>query len=779
MVKIAPKPTPAQTDSQRARACLSETVPTAQRIDFTPYVTEKAPGSYAMDFIVKGAKCGGCLAKIEDGLSSLDFVKRSRMNLSSLRLNVQWQGPINPKGSNTVNASTINDIALKLESLGFSAAPYETSEVRDHTRRETQTLLWSMAVAGFAAMNVMFLSVAVWSGGQDMSEQTRTLFHWISALIALPTIAYSGQIFFRSAQSALKQGETNMDVPISLALILACGLSLYETIKSHPDTYFDAAVMLLFLLLIGRYLEARLRFQTGEAARRLGALQVTSATRLLANGRIETVAAKQIEANDRLLIPAGQRIAVDCVIESGRSDVDMQIATGETKPQTYGPGDTLYSGTTNLTVPLTVKAIAKYSDSFLSEVIELVEMGEQKKGRFMRIADRAAKAYVPLVHTIALLTFIGWLYVSGDLRMAALNAIAVLIITCPCALGLAVPAVQIVASGRLFNHGVLLKSGDALERLAQVKHVIFDKTGTLTQGRFTLENADAISKPILGLAGALAKYSNHPLSRALTDYAQDITLEDVQELRDIQEVSGQGISAKLRGGAVKLGSAEFVGLERAASETSQVWLKIDDEEPICFDLSDEVRPDAQETVQALRGQNLSVEMLSGDQEAVTQSVAEHLGIARFSGALSPKQKMDIIDQRECEGFAPLMVGDGINDAPALAAARCSASMAGAADVSRASADIILQGDKLSRLPYAVATARTAHKRVVENLTLAICYNFIAIPLAVFGYVNPLIAALAMSASSLLVTLNALRMMDFKRAVKAEKKNEGKIMEGWA
>ena len=715
--------------------------PYAEQLDLTPYVSSDSNNAHQIDLIVKGAHCGGCLSKIEKGLTDLEPVSQARMNLSTLRLRVSWRG----------EKEFVNTIIERLSNLGFGGAPYDVSDSSTQKQSETRTLLLAMAVAGFAAMNVMLLSIAVWSGGEEMSVQTHTLFHWISAAIALPTVIYSGRVFFKSAWSALKEQQTNMDVPISLALILASGLSLYETIKGNPDTYFDAAVMLLFLLLIGRYLDARLRFQTGEAARRLAALQVTSATRILSDGSIKTVPARDVMPGDRLLIPAGQKLAVDCIIETGISDIDMQIATGETKLRSYGPGDALFSGTTNLGAPLTVKAIAKYSDSFLSEITELVEMGQQKKGRFVRIADKAAKAYVPVVHSVAALTFIGWYMFSGDLRQSTLNAIAVLIITCPCALGLAVPAVQIVAAGRLFKQGILLKSGDALERLAKVRHVIFDKTGTLTQGRFSLENEKEITAENLALIGSLAKFSSHPLSRSLSIYAKDLSLEKVQEF------AGQGICASFEGKTIKLGSASFLDMSLPQASNTHIGFSIEGQSPLSLQMQDTLRPDTIDTLKSLQSQGLSYEMLSGDSEAVAKDIADQLGIDNYKAEVSPRQKMSRIQLRMKEGEFPLMVGDGINDAPALAEAYCSMSLAGAADISRASADIILQEDKLSSLPLAINTAQQAHKRIVENLTLAVCYNFIAIPLAVAGLVNPLIAAIAMSGSSLLVTLNALRM----------------------
>lgn len=720
---------------------MADSAPSPHAFDLKPFATSTGFNRYSLDLLVKGAHCGGCLAKIEKGLERLGPVNRVRMNLSTRRLHIEWAGA----------SSFANEIGSNLIHLGFTSTPYDIPALEQQNQYTLHALLKALAVAGFAAMNVMMISIAIWFGGADMSQQTESLLHWVSAFIALPAVAYSGQVFFKSAWGALRQKTTNMDVPISLAIILACGLSIYETVMQNPDTYFDAAVMLLFLLLIGRYLDARLRFQTGEVARQLAALQVSSVTRINSQGQTETVSVNEVTPGDILSISKGQRIPVNSVIQSGRSNIDMQIATGETLPVEFGVGDTLYSGTINLTAPLIVEVIAKYTDSFLSEIATLIEIGQQKKGRFVRLADKAARAYVPIVHALAFMTFLGWYFLTQDMRTAALNAIAVLIITCPCALGLAVPAVQIVASGRLFKQGVLLKSGDALERLSKTQHVIFDKTGTLTQGRFRLSKPFKNSIDTLQHAGTLARHSNHPLSRALHSYSAAIELENVSE------IAGSGLRADSLGIPLTLGSAAFVGAPSQPSTESQIWFRMGDAAPICFEMFDVERPDAKATIDHIHALGLTTEIVSGDRPSVVEIVAKRLGVSRFAGAVTPQEKMKIIDQRSSGQKHSLMVGDGINDAPALARAYCSAALASASDISRASADIILQGDRLSTLPAAIKTAQLAQKRVYENLALAIGYNLIAIPLAVFGYVNPLIAAVAMSLSSLLVTLNALRM----------------------
>jgi len=721
---------------------VSEIDPLGNKLNLQSYVTVEKDGTQSIDLIVQGAHCGGCLAKIEHGIGGLAGVSKARMNLSTLKLHTEWSG----------DETQPSTLIQKLSAMGYGAAPYEISAAQIQSQHNLKSLLRAMAVAGFAAMNVMLFSVAVWSGGVDMQSSTHTIFHWISAMIALPAVAYAGQPFFRSAWAALKTKRTNMDVPISLAVFLACSLSLYETIKGNPDTYFDAAVMLLFLLLIGRYLDAKLRLKTGEAAQRLAAMQITSATRIKSDGSLETIPTHRVNPNDTLLIPAGQRIPVDGLITKGQSEIDTHIATGETVPSLSGPNDMIYAGMINLTAPLTIKVMSAHKDSFLSEITRLVEIGEQGKSKFIKIADRAARSYVPIVHSLAILTFVGWLFAGAALRPAALNAIAVLIITCPCALGLAVPAVQIVASGRLFKHGVLIKNGDALERLAKTGWVIFDKTGTLTTGKFTLDNAAEISAKHIEIAAALAMQSRHPIAKALHPYAINL------KAKNVEEIPGVGLRGIIDGQIVSFGTRKDATLSSASGVSSESWLQIGEGAPVSFRFSDTLRDDANHTISELNKLGLTSELLSGDKNDVTRGIADTLSIGRFKGKVTPKDKQNILYQRLSEARYPLMVGDGINDAPALAAAYASASLATASDISRSAADIILQGDKLSSLPKAIQIARQSQRRVIENLGFSILYNLIAVPLAVFGFVNPLIAALAMSGSSLIVTLNALRMI---------------------
>ena len=693
-----------------------------------------------LDLIITGARCGGCLAKIESGLGEIPSVRQARMNLSSSRLHVAWEGA----------ASQANLVSAKLEALGFSSAPLKAGDTSEVVQRaESRGLLICMAVAAFGLMNVMILSIAVWSGAADMSAAERNLFHMVSAAIALPVVAYSGSPFFKSAWRALRAKQSNMDLPISLAILLACGLSVAETILRNEHVFFDAALMLIFLLLIGRFLDARLRAKTGRAANDLAALKQINARRIDEQGRVTDIPVVAVRAGDRLLVPAGGLIAADGRIVKGASMLDAAIVTGEPVPQNIGPGDVVFSGCLNLTQPITIEVLREADNSFLSEISSLVEAGQQSQIRYVQLADRAARAYVPIVHSLALLTFLGWLLMGGSPRTATLNAIAVLIITCPCALGLAVPAVQVVAVGKLFAAGIVVKTGHALERLAEITDVVFDKTGTLTRaskvGEFSL-----ITSGDLALFSSLAQQSYHPATAHLRE------MKGQHSVDNIIESVGEGVSGHVNGVEVRLGRKAFIS-DAMPNACSGLWGSIAGQAPIELTAGEIIRREALSTLHKLENMGLGLSLVSGDSIERVQRVSQNLGIQNANALTRPGGKSEIIKARQNEGEKILMVGDGINDAPALAHAHASATLASATDISRATADIVLRRDSLAGLPYAIQMARAARAAVLQNFAFAAIYNLLAVPLAVAGLVTPLVAAGAMSLSSILVTLNALRL----------------------
>lgn len=680
-----------------------------------------------------GIHCAACIVGVEKALADVPGVAEARVNLTRKQVAV--------RASDDVEAEAL---AEHLTRAGYEAHELDPGALAAVTGdAASRDLLMRLGVAGFAMMNVMLLSVAVWSGAADA---TRDLFHWISAAIAIPTVGFSAQPFFRNAARALSARRLNMDVPISLAILLAVGMSVYETAQGGEHAYFDAALSLTFFLLAGRYLDQRMRTAARSAAAELTALEVPRALRVSG----ETVPVADLRAGDLVLVRPGARIPTDGVIVEGESEIDTSLVTGESLPERALPGGEVSAGETNLTGALTVRATAAGADTSLRRLAELVSVAETARGRYSSLADRAARIYAPVVHLLAFFAFAGWLWASGDPRLSLNIAIATLIITCPCALGLAVPAVSTAASARLFRQGLLIKHATALERLAEVDTVVFDKTGTLTEGRLVLAGHDAEDAEA-AVAKALAQTSSHPLARAL---AEGIDRE-AEKVTDIREVPGFGVEGRWRGEVVRLGRADWTGAPDA--NDTATWLRIGDGDAVAFRFRDRPREGAAEAVAAFRAAGLSVELVSGDGAGPVSDLAAQLGIDTWRARVRPEDKAAHVRELGEGGARVLMVGDGLNDTAALAAAHVSISPASALDASRTVSDIVLLGRSLAPLCDVVATARSARRRILENFTIAAGYNLVAIPVALSGLATPLAAALAMSASSVMVTLNALRL----------------------
>ncbi|HSF95016.1 MAG TPA: heavy metal translocating P-type ATPase [Thermohalobaculum sp.] len=703
-------------------------------------------GNARVDLMVPGIACAGCMGKIEKGLKPLAGVQSARVNLTMRRVRVEFDP----------SQGSVAAVIARLGDLGYEARPYDAEAMagvdRDAPGRD---LLARLAVAGFAAMNVMLLSVSVWSGAE---AATRDLLHWISALIALPAMAYAGVPFFRSALGALGSRRLNMDVPISLAVILSAGTSLYETAHGGQHAYFDAGISLLFFLLVGRYLDHRTRAVARSAAAELTTLSARAATVVGPDGQRMTVAIEDLAPGALAEVAPGERVPADGLVEWGASDLDRSMITGETNPEPVGPGAPVHAGMLNLSGPLRVRVTATGEQTLLAEIARMIDSAERGKTVYDRWADQAARIYAPGVHLIAALAFAGWLWATGDWHLAVTIATAVLIITCPCALGLAVPAVHAVAGGRLFRRGIFLKDGGALERLARADMVVFDKTGTLTEGRPVLSDGPADGDPAWPPAAALAAGSRHPLAQALAAAASARGVAPAP-VSDIREVPGSGIEGRLEGEPLRLGRAGWVGADEDGH--TAVWLKSGDARPVPFRFEDTLRADAAEVCAALRARGLDLALFSGDAAAPVERVATTTGIADARAAMTPADKLAALATLARAGRRVLMVGDGLNDAPALAAADVSMSPVAASDVSRAAAGLVFTGERLAPVVFALDTARMARRRALENFGLAAIYNAVAIPVALAGLVTPLIAALAMSGSSIVVTLNALRLRGAK------------------
>jgi Cu2+-exporting ATPase len=698
-----------------------------------------APEPERTVLVVPGMHCASCMAKVERGLAVLPGVVAARVNLTARQVSVTHDPAV-----------TTPVLVDALGALGFPAQP--RVEELAPPPSAVKPLLAPLGVAGFAAMNVMLLSVSIWSGADGA---TRELFHWLSALIGIPAIAFSGRVFFASAWGALRHGRTNMDVPISIGVLLATGLSLYETMTGGETAWFDGTLMLLLFLLAGRALDAAMRDKARAGVDSLLRQAAPGALVVGRDGSIEWIAAPHLVPGMVMRVAAGERLAADGEVIAGASRLDNSLLTGESAAVPVVVGQPVHAGTLNLDASLDVRVTAAGQGTSLAEIARLMDASGQARSRYVRIADRASRLYAPAVHTLAALSFAGWMIAGAGLHQSLVIAIAVLIITCPCALGLAVPVAQVVACGALMKRGIMVKDGSAIERLASVDRVLLDKTGTLTLGRPVPDPGvlDALGSEAAGVALALASHSRHPLSRALVEAlaARGVA---AAELADVVEEPGQGLQASWQGRAVALRrpgagvGGEPGGMASALEIAGQpTWL---------IPFADRLRPATQAALADLAALGVEPSILSGDNAAAVAQVARATGLTAQAAA-SPVEKREAIARLQAGGRKVLMAGDGLNDGPALAAADASIAPGTASDVGRQAADLVFLGEGLDALPLAVRAARRTMAVVRQNFVLAIGYNVLAVPLAMAGRVTPLIAAAAMSLSSLIVIANSLRL----------------------
>ncbi len=716
--------------------------------NYEAFVSRHASGEARADFAVEGVRCAACMGAIERGVSEIPGVASARLNLSDRRLAVAWAPGAEPE---------IGAVLERLDRLGYAAHPFDPRRPAEAEAAETERLIRAMAVAGFASMNVMLLAISVWAGNaSDMSPENRDLFHWIQALVALPAAAYAGRPFYEGALRGLRAGRITMDVPITLGVVLTLAMSVVETARGAIHAYFDGAIMLLFFLLIGRVLDQAMRRRTRALAENLAALRSETAARIAPDGSVRDVPLPDLAPGDRVLVRPGERVPVDGTVERGRSDLDRSLVTGETAAVPVGEGEAVHAGALNGDGALVVAVTAVSGETLLDEVEGLMRRALAARSRALVLADRATRLYVPLVHGAAALAFGFWLLAGAGPHAALTIAVAVLIVTCPCALGLAIPAVQVVAAGALFRDGVLLADGTALERFAQVDTVVFDKTGTLTLPEPVL--AAPGDPEILARAARLALSSRHPMAAALAR-----AVPGAEPWPGAQEAAGFGVRVVVDGAELRLGSPAFCGAQDQAAaslaadpDASVICFRAGDGVPVAYPVRQALRPDAAEVVAALRASGRRVVVLSGDRASAVAAVAGRLGVADWEAGLTPQDKIARIAALEQAGRRVLMVGDGLNDAPALAAAHASLSPVTAAHVSQAAADALFLGRGLAPVLSVLTVGARARTLMLQNLWLAAAYNLVAVPLAAAGWLTPLIAALAMSGSSVVVTLNALR-----------------------
>ena len=723
----------------------------ADEIDISQFVVSKKDGANSVSLIVQGLHCAACIWLIESILKKQENVISARINLTQKTLFLSWKG----------DAKDGNDLIHLIYEVGYKLLPFDAEILQAADKKYNDTILRALAVAGFGAGNIMLLSVCLWfSDAWNMGDAMRNLLQYFSALIALPVVIFCARPFFASAWKSTRAGYPNMDLAISIAIFLACLVSMLEMFRSARHVYFDSAVMLIFFLLIGRYLDLRARKRAFSIATEFTLLSA-SFGRVEENSLIKILPPKQLKEGMILLVAVGEKIAADGIIIDGESEIDNSTITGESLPAKARIGSEVFAGRINLIAPLKIRITKSAQNSLLSEIVKISAEVELKKNHYVRIADRLSKFYTPAVHLLAFITFCFWFKTGWEI--ALMNATAVLIITCPCALALAVPIVQTIAISRLLRRGILVKSGEALEKLLSAEVIIFDKTGSLTIGRPRLLGIEFISgekiseqqkNEFLKLAASLAKNSRHPISQAIISAYQ----EKLYELSALEN-QGFGLETNFENKILKLGRAEFCGITNQKNlheNKLKTYLKFGDAELIFF-FEDEIKSDAKSVIARLKQLKKKIILLSGDSENIVTNVAHELEISEFYFSQTPVSKVQFLEKLKAQNQKIIMVGDGLNDAPSLALADVSISFSKASDIAQNIADIIIQGEKLSPLIELINSTKKSLLLMKENLIIALIYNLIALPFAISGHVVPLIAALAMSSSSLLVLFNSLRM----------------------
>jgi len=706
--------------------------------------------------ILEGIVCAACVWLNERHVGQLPGVLEFRVNYSTHRAHVKWDN----------SQIKLSEILRSIASIGYQAHPFDPGRQQAVQKKERSAALRRMAIAGLGAMQVMMLAVAMYAGEYEgMDESMRQFMRWISMLIAAPVIAYSASSFYQSAWRDLKRRRLGMDVPVSLAIGGGFLASVWATVTGQGHVYFDSVTMFTFFLLVGRYLEMIARHRAGQAAEELVKLIPATTTRLR-DDQEEVIPVSDLELDDRVLIRPGETIPADGVIVEGHSSVDESLLTGESLPLDRRINDALVGGSVNIESPLVMRVEKLGADTTLSAILRLLERAQSEKPAIARTADQVAAWFVLFLLVIASGVFLFWYRQSPE--EAIWITISVLVVTCPCALSLATPAALTAATGALTRRGILTTRGHALETLARATHMIFDKTGTLTRGQLQVTRVillgDTSEQACLELAAGLESQSEHPVARAIL--ARALTRHEMSEIR---AYSGRGIEGVYASKTYWLGSKESfqtksMTLPEVHIEPGEtvVYLAENNVPLAGFVLRDEIRAESRQTIMSLEGEGLETELLSGDHIETVMHVADELGIKRYRGGLLPDDKLKHIETLQNEGKVVAMVGDGVNDAPVLAAAQVSIAMGGGAQLAHASADMVLLTENLERLPEAIDVSRKTLRIIRQNLSWAILYNVLAIPLAAAGWVAPWMAAIGMSASSLIVVINALRLNETQR-----------------
>ncbi len=720
--------------------------------------------------LIEGIHCAACVWLIERSLSQIPGVLSGNVNLSGKRLHLRWD-------NSRVKLSTILE---QLAAIGYSAVPFDPEAAEGSIRKQNRAMLFRMAFAGFAMMNLMWISIALYTGAATADGgQFRGLFQWLGFLLATPTLFYSGWPFLRGAVTGLKNLHLTMDLPIAIGATTTYLYSVYVMLGGSEigEVYYDTVVNFMFVILVGRYLEAMSKRHAVAATQRLMDLQPRVAT-VLRDGQEAVVPMRSVQQGEQVLVRPGAKVPVDGVVLEGEAQVDESMLSGESEPVKKRPGDTVSAGTVNVSGALTLEVTGTLRNTALGRIIALVEKAQASKAPIQCMADRIVPWFVAITLTLATFTFLRLM--ASDVELALMAATSVLIITCPCAFGLATPMAIAVASGQGARHGILVKNGEVLETLSHINHVVFDKTGTLTEGRMKLQaihGFDIDENALLRSAAAVERRSEHSIARALVAAADERELNyNKLKLEGFENHPGYGVRAVVEGEVILLGTLAWlekcgVLLDERLSERASAYegdavgcvhMAVDGHHRALLPVADSLRADARSLVQGLRRAGIEMTLLSGDRRRVAEAVAAQLGGMHVIAEVLPADKDRTIAELQAEGHRVVMVGDGVNDAPALIRADVGIAVGSGTDVSVESADIVLISDELDKVRLSMLLSRRTLRTIRQNIGISITYNIIMVPLAMMALITPLVAAISMPISSLLVIGNAARIRSLFR-----------------
>ena len=720
------------------------------------FVRETAGSVREASLILEGIVCAACVWLNEHHVKQLPGVLDFRINYSTHRASLRWDS----------QQLKLSQVLTAITEIGYHAHPFDPGRLESLQKKEKSAALRRIAVAGLGMMQVMMVAAAMYIGAaSDMDLQMRHFLRWISLVMTVPVVFYSARVFFQSAWRDLRRGRFGMDVPVSIGIGIAFIASVWATLTGGGEVYFDSVTMFTFFLLTGRYLEMNARHKAGQVAEALVRLMPATAT-LLLEGQQTVVPVSQLRRGDRVLIKPGEVVPADGLVLEGMSSTNEALLTGESLPCRKAEGDQLVGGTVNIESPLILQVSQVGDHTVLAAIIRLLERAQAEKPELARLAEQVSSRFVPLILLTATAVFLYWY--QHEPNQAFWIALSVLVITCPCAFSLATPTALTAATGLLTSKGVLTTRGHALETLARIDELILDKTGTLTYGQLAVVDLKCLGEmqeqACKQLAAGLEQASEHPVGKAIAALSPQ-----PYHLAQLSSESGRGVQGYWQGICYRLGTASFVAeLTQTAlpaskgNETlySQVYLGSTHGWLAQLSLADQLRVGAKPAIQELTSLGIKISLLSGDQPAVVQAIAEQVGITKAWGGQLPADKLAYLQALQAEGKVVAMVGDGVNDAPVLAGAAVSIAMGSGSQLAQASADMVLLSENLQQLPFAIKTSRRMQTIIKQNFAWTIAYNLLAIPLAATGWVAPWMAAIGMSASSLIVVLNSLRLKQF-------------------